>query len=367
MGDFRFLEIGGNNTISEIAAAIASAALGAVLIALVSLTLLILWEHLAHKSRVFRVVPGPLVVVAFGILSNQLFGRVAPSLHLASAEHMVDLAVPGSVTDFFRQFAIPDFSAVSNRTVWTVALAIAVVGSLETLLSLEAADRLDPYKRISSSSRELRAQGIGNMISGLIGGLPITSVVVRTAASVDAGARTWMSSFIHGLLLLASVILIPGVLRLTPLASLATILIVVGFKLTKPSLYRSVFTLGWDQFIPFITTVIGVVFMDLLKGVLIGLLCGFFFVIRRNQHEAITVVNSGANYLFQFTKDATFVNKNEFRKKLRDLPSDSHVLFDGKRALFIDHDIAEILDDFRKLAPYKNIQIETKQWQIQQR
>lgn len=204
------------------------------------------------------------------------------------------------------------------------------------------------------------------MISGLIGGLPITSVVVRTAASVNAGARTWMSAFVHGLLLLACVILIPGVLRLTPLASLAIILIVVGYKLTKPSLYRAVYSQGWDQFIPFITTVVGVVFLDLLKGVLLGMALGFFFVIRKNQHEAITVVNNGSNYLFQFAKDATFVNKNEFRRKLRELPNDAHLLVDGRRALFIDHDIREILEDFQQLAPYKNIEIELKQWESYQ-
>jgi MFS superfamily sulfate permease-like transporter len=363
MGDFRFLEIGGNNTISHIAAAVASAALGAVLIAVASLALLILWDYLAKKARLFQLLPGPLAVVALGIVLNQLFGKFMPSLQLVSAEHVVDLPVPGTTAEFFRQFTLPDFSAIGNKTVWIAGVTIAVVGSLETLLSLEASDRLDPYKRISSSSKELRAQGIGNTIAGLIGGLPITSVVVRTAASVNAGARTWMSSFVHGLLLLACVILIPGVLRLTPLASLAIILIVVGYKLTKPSLYREVFSQGWDQFLPFIVTVLGVVFLDLLKGVLLGMALGFFFVIRKDQHEAITVVNNGLNYLFQFTKDATFVNKNEFRRKLRELPNDSHLLVDGKRALFIDHDIQEILEDFRKLAPYKNIEIELKQWE----
>jgi MFS superfamily sulfate permease-like transporter len=365
MGDFSFLEVGGNNTISHIAAALASAALGAVLIAVVSLALLILWDYLAKRARLFRLLPGPLAVVALGIVLNQVFGRFMPSLQLGS-EHMVDLPVPATAAEFFRQFSVPDFSALANKTVWIAGLTIAVVGSLETLLSLEAADRMDPYKRISSSSKELRAQGIGNMIAGLIGGLPITSVVVRTAASVNAGARTWMSAFVHGLLLLACVIFIPGVLRLTPLASLAIILIVVGYKLTKPSLYREVFSQGWDQFIPFITTVIGVVFLDLLKGVLLGMALGFFFVIRKDQHEAITVVNSGLNYLFQFTRDATFVNKHEFRRKLRELPNDSHLLVDGKRALFIDHDIQEILEDFRKLAPYKNIEIELKQWESYQ-
>jgi MFS superfamily sulfate permease-like transporter len=266
------------------------------------------------------------------------------------------------MADFFSQFASPDFSFISNATVWTTALTIAVVASLETLLSLEAGDRLDPYKRISSASRELRAQGIGNMVCGLIGGLPVTSVVVRTAANVEAGGRSRMSSIMHGALLLVSMILLPGVLRLTPLASLAAVLILVGFKLTKPSLYKKVYSQGWSQFLPFIITVLAVVFTDLLTGVLVGLVCGIFFVIRTNHHEAITVVNQDSNYLFRFTKDASFINKNEFRTKLRTLPDSSHVLIDGTRALFIDNDIREIVEDFRQLASHKNIQVDTKGW-----
>jgi len=240
---------------------------------------------------------------------------------------------------------------------------IAIGASLEALLSLEAADRLDPFKRISSTNRELRAQGIGNMISGLIGGLPLTSVVVRTAANVEAGARTWRSSFIHGVLLLASVVLLPGVLRRTPLASLATILIVVGLKLTRPSLYRSVYSQGWSQFLPFIVTIVAMVFTSLLTGVLLGLACGLFFVIRTNHHDAITVVSQDADYLFRLNKDASFINKNELRRKLRELPAGSMVLIDGARALFIDHDIQEIVEDFRQLAPYKNVQVELKHWE----
>jgi len=298
-----------------------------------------------------------------GIALNRAFGEVMPTFRLSQAEHLVNLPVPSSVSDFLRQFTLPDFSVIGNSSVWKAAAIIAVVGSLESLLSLEAADRLDPYKRISSSSRELCAQGVGNLVSGLIGGLPVTSVVVRSAASVSAGARTWLSSFTHGVLLLAAVIMLPEVLKQTPLASLATILIVVGFKLTKPSLYRAVYAQGWDQFIPFITTVVGVIFTDLLTGVLAGLACGLFFVIRTNHHEGITVVSKDLDYLFQFTKNASFINKNEFRKKLRQLPNDAHVLIDGTRALFIDHDIMEILEDFRQLAPYKNIQLETKHWE----
>jgi MFS superfamily sulfate permease-like transporter len=362
-GDFAFLEASGNTTLSDIAAAVVSAAPGAIIIAVVSLVVLLVWDGLGKKSRLFQLIPGPLVVVALGIGMNQLFGAMASDVKLTDLEQMVNLPVPARLADFFGQFTRPDFSAITNTTVWSAAATIAVVGSLETLLSLEAADRLDPYKRISSSSRELRAQGIGNMVSGLIGGLPITSVVVRTAANVGAGARTRMSAVIHGLLLLITVIVLPGVLRLTPLASLATILINVGYKLTKPVLYRKVFEQGWDQFIPFMITVLGVVFMDLLTGVVVGVVCGVFFVIRTNHHEAITVVNQDLDYLFRFTKDASFINKNEFRRKLRELPNGARVVIDGTRALFIDHDIMEIVDDFQQLAPYKKIHIVLKHWE----
>jgi MFS superfamily sulfate permease-like transporter len=361
-GAFSFLRAGGNNTLSDIAAAVASASLGAVIIFAAGLALLLIWDKVASKSRLLRIIPAPLAVVALGISLNQTFRTMAPVLQLVSPEHMVNLPVPGNLADFLSQFTFPDFSAIASKTVWTTAATIAVVGSLETLLALEAADRLDPYKRISSANRELGAQGIGNIVAGLIGGLPSTSAVVRTAVNVDAGNRTWMSSFIHGSLLLLSVIFLPSVLNLTPLASLAAILIVVGFRLTKPSLYRTVFSQGWDQTIPFLTTVLAVVFTDLLTGVLVGVACGVFFVIRTNHHEAITVVNRESIYLFRFTKDASFVNKNEFRRKLRELPEDSTVLIDGTRALFIDHDIMEIVHDFGELAPYRNIQIELKGW-----
>lgn len=365
MGDFRFLEVGGNTALSDIAAAVASTSKGALIISAVSLGLLMLWDKAAQKSRLFQLVPGPLAVVILGIGLNQAFGVIAPALKLVTGDHLVNLPVAGSVADFFRQFTLPDFSVVTQRSVWAASGAIAVVGSLETLLSLEAADRLDPYKRISSSNRELRAQGVGNVLSGLIGGLPITSVVVRTAASVEAGAGTRMSAFFHGVLLLASVVLLPRVLRLTPLASLAAILIVVGFKLTKPSLNRKVSSLGWDQFVPFLT-VVAVVFADLLIGVLVGFAWGISFVIRTNHQEAITVVSQESDYLFRFNKDASFINKNEFRAKLRELPNDSHVVVDGSRALFIDHDIVEVVEDFRQLAPYKGIQIALKHWENHQ-
>jgi MFS superfamily sulfate permease-like transporter len=366
MGDFPFLEAGGNRTLSDIAAAVASASAGAVIIFAISLALLLAWDRLGSRVRALAAVPGPLMVVALGIGLNQTFRAAAPGLALVGSDHLVNLPVPSSVGDFIGQFALPDFSAITSRTVWTTALTIAFAGSLETLLSLEAADRLDPYKRISSSSRELRAQGVANILSGLIGGLPITSVVVRTAANVSAGARTRLSTVIHGVLLLVAVVLLAPVLRLTPLASLATILIVVGFRLTKPALYQEVFAHGWSQFVPFVTTVVAVVFIDLLTGVIVGVTCGVFFVVVTNHHEAITVVNQGSNYLLRFTKDASFINKNELRRKLRELPDGAHVVIDATRALFIDHDINEIVEDFRQLAPHKHIEVDLARWKSHQ-
>jgi len=362
-GDFRFLEVGGNNTLSSIAHAVAGASMGAVVIFVLGVAVLITWEMLSKRSRFFQLVPGPLAVVVLGIGLNESFRHFAPSIALVSRDHLVTLPVVTSLSDFTQQFTFPDFSAIVNPAVWKAAATIAIVGSLETLLSLEAADRLDPYKRMSSSNRELQAQGVGNVISGLIGGLPVTSVVVRTAANVEAGSRTRLSAIIHGFLLLASVIFLPKILSLTPLASLATILILVGFKLTKPKLYQTVFAQGLDQFLPFIITVLAVVFTDLLTGVVVGAVCGVFFVIRTNHHDAITVVNQNQNYMFRFTKDASFINKNEFRRKLRELPNGAHVMIDGTRALFIDNDIMEIVADFQMLAPYKNIHVDLRQWE----
>jgi len=266
--------------------------------------------------------------------------------------------VVSSAWEFIGQFTTPDFHAITNPKVWTVALTIAIVASIETLLSLEAADRLDPYKRISPPNRELLAQGLGNVVSGLIGGLPITSVVVRTSANVYAGARTWVSAFVHGVLLLAAVVLIPSFLNLTPLACLAAILMLVGYKLTKFSLYARMYALGWQQFLPFIVTVIAIVVTDLLTGVLIGLALGLFFVIRQNHHESITVVSQDNYYLMRLNKDATFVNKSELRTKLRKLPEGAHVIIDGIRALYVDRDIVEVVEDFKLMAPYKDITVE---------
>lgn len=363
-GDFSFLEPGGSNTLSDIAEGIASASPGAIVISLACLALLLSWDWIASRQRLFRMMPGPLPAVLLGTGLNQLFAMAGNGLALVDPEHLVNLPVAANAAEFLGQFTFPDFAFVTNKAVWLAASTIALVGSVESLLSLEAADRLDPFKRISPPNRELRAQGLGNLISGLLGGLPVTSVVLRTSANVYAGGRTWVSAFLQGSLLLVAVMLVPGILKLVPLACLASILIVIGLRLTPVSLYRSMYSLGIDQFVPFVVTVVAVVFTDLLVGVLTGLAFGAFFVMRTNHHDAITVVSDGKDYMMRFNKDASFLNKSELRSKLRQLPEHSHLIIDGTRALFIDHDILEVVDDFRELARHRHIQVEFRHWEI---
>lgn len=361
VGDFAFLEKSGLNTLTDLLAAFAAPHPGAIVISAASLAVMVFWEHVQPRmAGLLRLLPGPLLAVVIGVLLNLGFRAFLPGLAIVEQEHMVTLPVAGSPAEFWRQLTFPDFSRLADPGVWTVALTIAVVASIETLLSIEAADRLDPFHRITPTNRELLAQGAGNMISGLLGGLPMTSVVVRTSANIFAGARTWMASFIHGWLLLVSVLFFPGLLNQIPLSCLAAVLILVGYKLAKPSLFRAMYAQGWSQFLPFIVTVAAVVFTDLLKGVLVGFLLGIFFVIRANHHAALTVVHQDRYYLVRFNKDASFVNKNELRNTLRRIPEGSHVIIDATRALYVDHDIREAVEDYLALAPYRRITVELR-------
>lgn len=366
-GDFSFLEPGGSTTFSDIANSVMSPSGGAVSIFVVSLALLLLWERLSVRIRFFQYVPGALVAVLASIGVNGLFGGIAPGLQVITPEHLVSIPAPASLAAFFQQFGVPDFAALGNLKGLGMAATLAVVASVESLLSLEAADRLDPYKRISSPNRELCAQGAGNIVSGLLGGLPITASVIATSANAYSGSRTRISTMAHGILLAGLVLFAPRFLMMVPLACLAALLIMIGYKLTAPSIYRQVYGLGLAQFVPFAVTVVAVVFTNLMTGVIVGFACGVFFVFRQNHHEAITVVNDGNDYLVRFTKDASFVNKNEFRTKLRLLPAGSRVFIDGTRALYIDSDILDVVEDFKKLAPYRNIEIDLKHWESQER
>lgn len=361
IGDFAFLEKSGLNTLTDLLTALSAPHAGAIVIAAASLAVMFAWDRLQPRlSGLLRLVPGPLLAVGLGLGLNALFRALGSSLVITEREHLVSLPVAGSPREFLQFLTFPDFTRAGDANVWIVAATLAVVASIETLLSIEAADRLDPFHRITPTNRELMAQGVGNMVSGLLGGLPMTSVVVRTSANVFAGARTWLSSFIHGWLLLLSVAFFPGLLNQIPLACLAAILILVGYKLAKPALFRAMYAQGWSQFLPFLVTVLAVVFTDLLKGVLVGFLFGIFFVIRANHHAALTVVSQDRHYLVRFNKDASFVNKNELRSRLRRIPGGSHVIIDATKALYIDHDIREAVEDYLALAPYRNITVELR-------
>ena len=363
-GDFAFLE-GKENTLTDIVEAVLSFSGAAVVIALVCIAILLLWEQpFVKKIALLGWIPGPLVAVVAGTALNEAFRLWFPGFELSDPEHMVRLPVSANLGEFFNQFTSPDWSAFANQNVWIFAATIAIVGSLESLLSLEAADKLDPLKRISPPNRELFAQGFGNLLSGLIGGLPITSVVVRTSANIYAGGRTRWSSLTHGLLLLTAAMVVPGLLNRTPLACLAAILIMISYKLAKVDLFRNMWNLGYTQFLPFVVTVLAIVFTDLLKGVLIGLAFGLFFVIRANHHRAITVVSQDNAYLLRFNKDLTFVNKAELKEALRSIPANSTVIVDGTRALYIDHDIRDAVDEFRQACYFRNVTLELKNFGI---
>ena len=361
LDEFAFFEHWGPNTFTDIFAAVLSPHPGAVLAAVSALGVILVWEKMQPKlPGLLRLVPGALLGVVVGTGLNLLFRATSPSLAITEKQHMVDLPVPGSLSELFSSLVHPDFSRIADIKVWVIAATLAVVASIETLLSVEAADRLDPYHRITPTNRELMAQGAGNVISGLLGGLPMTSVIVRTSANIFAGARTWMSSFIHGWLLLVSALFFPKLLNQIPLACLAVVLILVGYKLAKPSLFRAVYGQGWSQFLPFAVTLAGVVFLDLLKGVMIGMLLGVFFVVRANHHAALTVVSQDNHYLVRFNKDASFVIKNGLRNTLRRIPPGAHVIVDATKSLYIDHDIREMVQDFMAMAPYRNITVEMR-------
>ncbi|MBL7942499.1 MAG: SulP family inorganic anion transporter, partial [Flavobacteriales bacterium] len=270
-GDFDFAQKDGANTYSEIWFAIQDPNWGAVIIAALSLAILILWDRpVLKKFQFFKLVPGALIAVIAGTMVNELFKIWRPDLVL-SGDHLVNLPVAESAGGFFSQFTLPNLDALANPQLYIIAITIAIVASLETLLCIEAADKLDPYKRNTPTNRELKAQGVGNMVSGLLGGLPMTAVIVRTSANVNAGGKTKLSAVVHGILLLLSVVALAPIMNMIPLACLAGLLLLVGYKLAKIPLFRQMYNLGWSQFMPFVVTVVAIQFSDLLKGIAIGM------------------------------------------------------------------------------------------------
>jgi MFS superfamily sulfate permease-like transporter len=359
-GDEAFVQPNNETTFSGITNALKYITPVAVLIGVLGLTFQILWEKFTAKKKGFvKIIPAPLIVVLIGIGINEFF-KAKGAQYAIDPQHMVNIPIAHSTTEFISFFTMPDFNGFANKEVWIAGVTLALVASLETLLSIEAIDDLDPYQRVTNKERELKAQGLGNMISGLIGGLPLTSVIVRSSANVNAGARSKMSTIMHGILLLLCVALIPTLLNLIPKSALAAVLIYTGYKLAKPSLFKDYFKKGWDQFLPFVITIGAILLTDLLIGVVIGIGVGIFFVVRSNFRTSVFIVHDDNKYLFRLRKDVSFLNKPIIKNKLEEVPENASVFIDASRADFIDKDILEVIEDFMKHAHLKDIKVEVK-------
>ena len=360
-GDVFFKQPDGHNTISELYYMLAFISPGAIIIAVISMAILILWEQsFIKKWRIFQIVQGPLMVVITGILLNLTFLSM-PQFSL-NQDQVVNIPVSENIIGFLGQFSFPDFSQVTNPQIYMAALVIAVVASLETLLCLEATDKLDPFKRVAPANRELKAQGIGNLVSGLIGGLPNTQVIVRSSTNIQSGGRTKASAIFHGIIMLGCAISIPYVLNLIPLASLAAILFMVGYKLAKPSLFKQMYKLGWNHFLPFIVTILGIVFTDLLFGIGLGMVVAIFNILRNNYKKPYFFYSEnykeGEPIRFVLAQEVTFLNKAAILQTLNHVPENSEVIIDASKSVNIDQDVIEIIEDFGRSATYKNIKVE---------
>lgn len=351
----------GENTFSAILSIFDNIIIGSMVIGLISLSILLLWSNvLVKKGKFFEIIQGPLVAVVVGIIFYVLT-QSNETLSIAES-HLVSVPVPDSFDSFIGQFSFPNFSAITNPEVWIVAFTIALVASLETLLCVEATDKLDPDKNVTPTNRELLAQGAGNILSGLIGGLPITQVIVRSSANIQSGGKSKMSSIIHGFLLLISVILIPRLLNQIPLSVLAAILLIVGYKLAKPALFKKMYKLGWKQSVPFFVTVAGIVFTDLLVGIGLGLMVGIVVILLKSYQNShflhIEDKSNGKHKIkMELAEEVTFFNKGAILKELDSLPRDTYLEFDVRKTRYLDYDIIEILDDFAFKAKERNIDI----------
>ena len=360
-GDFAFFQVDGQNTFSEIINTINYIKLGSALIGIIGLGILILWDKvLSKKGRVFQLVQGPLVAVVVGIVFY-IITKSNDALAITQSQ-LVSVPVPEDAASFLGQFSFPNFNAITNPEVWVVAFTIALVASLETLLCVEATDKLDPNKNVTPTNRELLAQGTGNIISGMIGGLPITQVIVRSSANIQSGGLSKMSAIIHGFFLLISVILIPRLLNMIPLSVLAAILLIVGYKLAKPALFKKMYDMGWKQFVPFTVTVLGIVFIDLLYGIGLGLGVGIIVILIKsyqNSHFLHIEDKSNGKHKIKmtFAEEVTFFNKGAILKELDSLPRDTYLELDVRKTRYLDNDIIEILDDFTFKARERNIDI----------
>lgn len=357
-GEMGFEQPDGKNTFSELFSSLFDFEPGATMVGLVSLAVLLAWDRSKLKKS---LVPAPLVVVLLGVVINFALKATGSSWAIG-ASHLVQVPTPASLSGFFEMLPSPDFKALGNPAIFTAAVTLAVVASLETLLNLEAVDKLDPRKRVSPPNRELVAQGVGNIVSGFFGGLPVTSVIVRSSVNINAGAETRLSAFIHGLLLFALVAFAPTLLNEIPLASLAAVLLATGLKLASPALFRQMWAEGRKQFLPFIVTVVAIVFTDLLAGIITGLATSLGFILHSNFRRPLRRFmehHVGGEVLrIEFSNQVSFLNRAVLEQTLNSVPAQGHVVLDARNTDYIDPDILDLIDDFRKqTAPARNLKV----------
>ena len=355
-GDQSFLQSDGNNSITSLLSIFDFIQIGSIIIAVISLFVLIIWDKVPVLKRL-KLIPGALVAVVLGIIINELFIRTGSHFAIGK-EHLVSLPAPASLDDFQQIIVFPDFTGIMNQKVWLVGITIAIVASIETLLCIEAADRMDVHKRYTDTNVELKAQGVGNILSSLIGGLPMTSVVVRSSANSTAGAKSKLSAIIHGVLLFVSVITIPLLLNKIPLATLAAVLLLVGYKLAKPATFIHFWKKGKYQFIPFIATLIAVVFTDLLKGVVLGMIISIIFVLKGNLKRAYVFRKEeyidGDVIHIDLAQEVSFLNKADIKETLKNIPNNSKVIIDASDTVYIAHDILDLIHEFKTIRAKEN-------------
>jgi MFS superfamily sulfate permease-like transporter len=358
-GDESYEQPDGENTFTTIWSALQTFRPAAGIITALTVLIMVVWELKPLKKRVFfQVVPGALIAVLLGVGLNVLLFPTLGDGFALRGNHLASIPISKGLGDFWSQITFPDFSGINNFAVWKIALTIAIVASLESILSIEAVDKIDPDKKITSKNRELKAQGVGNMVSGLLGGLPITAVIVRSSANLNAGGKTNLSTILHGFLLLFSVVFAAAWLNKIPLAALAGVLFFVGFKLTAPKVFKGIIKQGYMQFIPFLVTIIAILFTDLLVGILIGIGVGMVFTVRTNMQRAIVFTQQGNNYLIKLKRDVYFLNIKNAKDALAQIPNNCSVLIEAGSAGFIDPDIIELFEGFASTAKARGIEIE---------
>lgn len=346
-------------SVAKIAEAVASPGLGPTLVGAAALAVLLLWQlRPIASSWVGRFLPGPLVAVVVGVVVAEVLNLIGGGLALTPAVHNVAIPIPETPLALVDALPRPSFEKLGSPDLWVLAVTLAAVASLESLLSVEAVDKIDPYHRTSGASRELIAQGVGNMVAGAVGGIPMTSVIVRSSANVYAGGRTWVAAFVHGLMILLAVVAMPVLLNRIPLAALAAVLIVVGYRLARIGLFRSMARHGIEQFLPFVVTFVVTVYIDLLAGVAVGAVTGVLLLLWSQVSTALHCEEHEGTWHVIFDKDMSFLAKTRLRRALATIPDGAKVVFDGRRASFIDRDVLDMLHSFEISAAYRGITVE---------